>query len=67
MIKAALLDFDGTLVDHDMTELLVELSGKDDEVKKNNQNFHSGLTTGLKGLVSSINLLRGISVTQIDE
>jgi phosphoserine phosphatase len=67
MLKAALLDFDGTLVNADMSVVIAEVAGKQDEVRQNNLNFHTGVTEGLTGLVASINLLKGVSLEQIDE
>ena len=66
MIKAALLDLDGTLVSADMSVVIAEIAGKQNEVRQNNLNFHTGVTKGLTGLVASINLFRGISLDQID-
>jgi HAD superfamily phosphoserine phosphatase-like hydrolase len=67
MIKAALLDLDGTLVDADMSVVIAEIVGKRDEVKRNNLNFHKGATKGLTGLIASINLFKGIKLDQISE
>ncbi len=67
MIKAALLDLDGTLVNTDMSVAVAEIAGKQDEVHQNNLNFHKGVTTGLTGLVASINLFKGVTLDQIDE
>ena len=67
MIKAALLDLDGTLVRADMSVIIAEIIGKQDEVHQNNLNFHKGVTKGLSGLVASINLFKGITLNQIDE
>ncbi|HSX09405.1 MAG TPA: HAD family phosphatase [Candidatus Saccharimonadales bacterium] len=67
MIKAILLDFDGTLVNADMSEVVADIAGKKEEVRQNNLNFHNGVTKGLTGLIASINLLKGVSLQQIDE
>lgn len=67
MIKALLLDLDGTLVDADMTVVIAGIAGKAKDVDQNNQDFHTGVSIGLTGLISSINLLKGISLDQIDE
>lgn len=65
-MKAVLLDLDGTLVNTDMSVVLAEIVNKQDEVRQNNLNFHNGVTKGLTGLISSINLLKGVSVEQIE-
>lgn len=67
MLKSALLDLDGTLVDADMSVVVAEIAGKQEEVHQNNLNFHKGLTKGLAGLVASINLFKGVTLEQIDE
>jgi phosphoserine phosphatase len=67
MIKAALLDLDGTLVNADMSMVVAEIAGKQDEVHQNNLNFHKGVTSGLSGLIASINLFKGVTLGQIDE
>lgn len=67
MIKAALLDLDGTLVDADMSVVIAGIANKQDDVHQNNLNFHNGVTKGLTGLVASINLFKGITLEQIDE
>jgi phosphoserine phosphatase len=67
MIKAALLDLDGTLVDADMSVTVAEIAGKEEQVRQNNLNFHNGVTKGLEGLVASINLFKGVTVEQVHE
>jgi phosphoserine phosphatase len=67
MIKAALLDLDGTLVSADMSVVIAEIAGKQDEVHQNNLNFHKGVSKGLTGLIASINLFKGVTLDQIDE
>jgi phosphoserine phosphatase len=67
MIKAALLDLDGTLVNVDTSVVVAEIAGKQDEVRQNNSNFQQGVTRGLAGLVASINLFKGVTLQQIDE
>jgi HAD superfamily phosphoserine phosphatase-like hydrolase len=67
MIKAVLLDLDGTLVNADMSVIVAEIAGKQDEVHQNNLNFHKGVTKGLAGLIASINIFKGITLAQIDE
>ncbi|HUC89305.1 MAG TPA: HAD-IB family phosphatase [Patescibacteria group bacterium] len=67
MIKAVLLDLDGTLVDADMSVVIAKIVDKHQEVSQNNHNFHQGITKGLEGLIASINLFKGISLSQIEE
>jgi phosphoserine phosphatase len=67
MIKAALLDFDGTLVTADMSEVLANLAGQQEAVRQNNLNFHNGVTKGLEGLIASINLFKGLTLQQIEQ
>ena len=61
MIKAVLLDFDGTLVTKDILDVACKIVGKDTESKKLNEEFNSGKTSGLDALIKRINLLRRYS------
>lgn len=67
MIKAALLDLDGTLLNADMSVVIAEIAGKQNEVHQNNLNFHNGVTKGLTGLIDSINLFKGITLDEIND
>jgi phosphoserine phosphatase len=66
MIKAALLDFDGTLVSRDILDVICGIIGKEKESEKINREFHQGIRLGLSGLITRINFLSGVSQNQID-
>lgn len=66
MIKAVLLDFDGTLVTHDILDVVCGIVGKEAESERINREFHSGTRPGLSALVARINFLKGVSQGQID-
>lgn len=65
-IKAVLIDFDGTLVTRSMLDWLCGLVGKDKESKLIGTNHLKGLSTGLEPLAERINLLRGLSIKEIE-
>jgi phosphoserine phosphatase len=67
MIKAMLLDFDGTLVTKDMLDVACGIVGKEEESRKINSDFHKGKLTGITPLITRINFLKGVSLTQIEE
>lgn len=64
-IRAVIIDFDGTLVTKDITDLLCDLVGKRDESQKLTQLFHDGKLKGLEGIIQRINFLQGISLEEI--
>ena len=64
-IKAAIIDFDGTIVNNDILDLLCDLAGKKHESEKLNKLFHKGKVNGLTGLTQRINFLSGLSISQI--
>lgn len=64
-IRAALLDFDGTLVREDFSDLLAEINGKRAESQRLNAEFHSGKRPGVSGLIDNTNLLDGVTLTQV--
>ncbi len=66
-IKAALLDFDGTLVTKDILDLLCRKMGKEAESEQINAAFHRGELAGLSALVKRINFLSGMTKEQIVE
>jgi len=66
MIKAVLLDFDGTLVDHDILDVVCGIVGKEAESVQINRDYHAGTRPGLDALVTRINFLKGVSQEQID-
>jgi phosphoserine phosphatase len=65
MIKAVLLDFDGTLVTKDILPVIAKIVGKEQESLELDNDFHKGKSKGLSGLIIRINMLKGVSVTQI--
>lgn len=65
MIKAVLLDFDGTLVNRDILDIICGIAGKKQESEKLNRDFLSGKLTGLTALITRINFLQGLYVSQI--
>jgi phosphoserine phosphatase len=66
-IKVALLDFDGTLVNRDVLDLLCKAVGKEKESAELNEAFHRGELVGLAGLIGRINFLSGMPKAQIAE
>lgn len=66
MIKAVLLDFDGTLVYRDILDVICGIVGKEAESEQLNREFHEGKRPGLNALVARINFLKGVSQRQID-
>ena len=66
-IRALILDFDGTIVTEDISDLLCNLVGKKKESAKLNQLFFEGRLKGLEGLIQRINFLQGLSLDQIRE
>jgi phosphoserine phosphatase len=65
MIKAVLFDFDGTLVTEDLLVVVSEIVGKEKESFQIDQEFWTGKRPGLSGLIERINLLQGVSYSQI--
>lgn len=43
MIKAVLIDFDGTIVSKDILDVVCEIVGKEEESNKLNKEFHAGV------------------------
>lgn len=66
-IKVCLLDLDGTLVTEEILDLLCGLVGKEDESQKINAAFHRGEIKGRDSLIDRINLIAGITKSQIIE
>ncbi len=66
-IKACLLDFDGTLTTKDMLTVITGIAGKLEESQKLGDQFIRGEIEGLDALVARINLLAGVSVSDIEE
>jgi len=66
-IKVALLDFDGTLVEKDILDLLCKSIGKEKESEELNKAFHRGELPGLKALIGSKPQMDGVTIMGIDE
>lgn len=67
MVKAVLLDFDGTLVYKDILDVVCGIVGKEEESYRINREFHVGKLTGLEPLMQRINFLKGVSLEQIQQ
>lgn len=67
MVKAVLLDFDGTLVNKDILDVVCGIVGKEEESYKINKDFHKGKIIGLTPLITRINFLSGVTVPQIEK
>ncbi len=67
MLKAVILDFDGTLVTHDILDEVCEIVGKKEESQNINKEFHAGIRSGLSPLITRINFLAGVSFSQIEQ
>lgn len=67
MLKAVLLDFDGTLVNKDVLDVVCGITGKEQESDKINKEFHAGKLTGLTPLITRINFLKGVTISQINQ
>ncbi|MFZ2188437.1 MAG: haloacid dehalogenase-like hydrolase [Candidatus Moraniibacteriota bacterium] len=65
-IKAVLIDFDGTLVTRSMLDWLCGLVGKENESRLIGIDHAKGLSPGLEPLVKRINLLKGLSIKEIE-
>lgn len=67
MIKAVLSDFDGTLVSKDMLDVVCQITGKEQESERLNKEFHEGKLTGQDSIIARINLIEGVTLSQIRE
>lgn len=65
MIKALLLDFDGTLVTKDMLSEVIDLVGRKAESEQITRDFHAGKYIGQQAITARINLLRGVEIEKI--
>ncbi len=65
MKKVFLSDFDGTLVNTDVLDVLCGINGLEAESKRLNEEFIAGKREGLLTLKTRIDFLRGISTQQI--
>lgn len=64
-MKIFLSDFDGTLVNKDILDVLCGITGHEEESKKLNEEFINGKREGLPTLKQRIDFLRGVSTNQI--
>lgn len=67
MIKAVLIDFDGTLVTRDILDLICGIVGKEKTSEKINQEYYAGKRVGINPLIDRINLLQGVTLSQIQQ
>jgi phosphoserine phosphatase len=67
IVKTVVIDFDGTIVTRDLTDMLSGLAGKAAESQELDRMFQTGQLKGLQGLVKRINFLSGISVKEISD
>lgn len=67
MIKAVLIDFDGTLVTEDILDVVCGIVGKEEESDRLNKDFFAGKLKGLTALIQRINLLKGVSLGEIEK
>ena len=65
--KVALIDFDGTIVTRSMLDWLCSLVGKEELSKKIGTKTLKGELIGLEPLVERINLLKGLSIKEIEQ
>jgi phosphoserine phosphatase len=66
-MKAVLLDFDETVITGDLSVLLCELNGKGAEARSSLAAFQRGQGKGLPGLVERINLMKGLTLKQVED
>lgn len=66
-MKLFLSDFDGTLVNQDILDVICGINGKEKESRRLNEEFISGKREGLPTLKKRIDFLRGITQCQIEE
>lgn len=66
-VKIFLSDFDGTLVNKDILDVLCGINGKEEESKTLNEEFVAGKREGLPTLKQRIDFLHGISRQQIKD
>ena len=66
-IKALLTDFDGTLVNKDILDVVCGIVGKEELSLQLNEEFVSGKREGLPTLITRINFLHNVSLLDIKE
>ena len=64
-LRAALIDFDGTLVTRDFLDVLCGLVGKQEQSEALNQGFYRGETGGVDSLVQRLNLVQGLALVTV--
>ncbi len=67
IIKALLIDFDETVVNKDILDVICAIVGKEKESQRLNDEFIAGKREGLCTLITRINFLKGVSVSAIEE
>jgi HAD superfamily phosphoserine phosphatase-like hydrolase len=68
MIRAVLLDFDGTLVTKDILDIVCGITGHEGDSRKINEAYQSGkmdTSKSIEGLCTRINYLEGVTPEQI--
>lgn len=65
-IRAALLDFDGTLFDGDSLDVLCGLAGKQEQSAAINKKFTDSDLGPIESLTARINLLNGVTVAAVE-
>jgi len=66
-IEAMLIDFDGTVVNKDLLDVVCGIVGKAERSHEINVEYHQGKWAGISALIERINFLKGVSLSQIDE
>lgn len=64
-MKIFLSDFDGTLVNKDMLDVLCGITGHEDDSKNLNEEFIQGKREGLPVLKERIDFLKGVTIEQV--
>lgn len=67
MIKLVLTDFDGTLVNKDILDVICGINGHEEESRELNEAFINGKLEGLISLKTRIDFLKGITLEQIND
>jgi len=67
MVKAVLIDFDGTLVTKDILDVVCGIVGKEEESEQLNKDFFEGKLKGVNALIRRINFLKGVSLVEIEK
>ncbi len=67
MYKGIIFDFDGTLTRIDVLDYLANAVGKGKESGRLREDFQTGLSKGVGGLIARIDLLRGTKISFLKE